>query len=61
MEGLDAIADDALIKPFAIEGLAARLRALQRRHHSRAEGCNAASGPLSLPAVPRRPIWFRGS
>lgn len=34
VRGLDAGADDYLIKPFAVEELAARLRALARRHQS---------------------------
>ncbi len=34
--GLDAGADDYLIKPFELEELNARLRALLRRHHGRA-------------------------
>jgi len=35
--GLDAGADDYLVKPFALAELDARLRALQRRHHGRAQ------------------------
>ena len=37
VEGLDAGADDYLVKPFDLEELAARLRALQRRAKSRAK------------------------
>jgi len=33
VKGLDAGADDYLVKPFALEELGARLRALLRRHH----------------------------
>jgi len=36
VRGLDAGADDYLVKPFAVEELSARLRALSRRHHASA-------------------------
>ena len=38
VEGLDAGADDYLVKPFALEELQARLRALLRRSEAGAEG-----------------------
>ncbi len=38
VEGLDAGADDYLVKPFALEELSARLRALLRRARSEPEG-----------------------
>ncbi len=45
--GLDAGADDYLVKPFALDELTARLRALQRRRAGRAEPVLAV-GPLEL-------------
>lgn len=38
IEGLDAGADDYLIKPFSLDELAARLRAVHRRAHGLAHG-----------------------
>ena len=49
--GLDAGADDYLVKPFALDELAARLRALLRRHSGRAEPVVAYGGIELNPAT----------
>lgn len=52
VEGLDAGADDYLVKPFAFDELLARLRAVIRRRHGHAS--NAVSfGPLRLDPAAR--------
>jgi len=49
VRGLDAGADDYLVKPFAIEELSARLRALERRAAARAQaGPALVNGPITL-------------
>src|SRR5438128_5039296 len=49
VSGLDAGADDYLVKPFAYEELAARLRALVRRRANGATpGHRLRSGPIEL-------------
>lgn len=48
VEGLDAGADDYLIKPFAVEELTARVRALLRRHGKTAAEGEMTYGPISL-------------
>ncbi|MED1953021.1 response regulator transcription factor [Brevibacillus centrosporus] len=48
VEGLDAGADDYLVKPFAAEELSARVRALLRRNGKTGAEGEMAYGPLSL-------------
>jgi two-component system, OmpR family, response regulator MprA len=50
--GLDAGADDYLVKPFALKELKARLRALMRR----ADGGGAAPGPLRFADLVLDPV-----
>jgi len=47
VRGLDAGADDYLVKPFDLDELAARVRAVLRRHSGRAEPL-VVVGPLTL-------------
>lgn len=46
--GLDSGAEDYLVKPFEIDELLARIRALRRRHHDGARTLSIGSGELDL-------------
>jgi two-component system OmpR family response regulator len=46
--GLDSGADDYLVKPFAVEELAARIRALGRRGRERTGDASMTAGPIVL-------------
>ena len=56
VRGLDSGADDYLVKPFALEELAARMRALLRRHSGRAEPL-LTYGDLTLNPVTHHVTW----
>ena len=56
VKGLDAGADDYLVKPFALDELAARVRALLRRHSGRADPVIRV-GELSLNPATREVLY----
>jgi len=58
IEGLDAGADDYLVKPFAPEELAARLRAVSRRQAGAAAG-QIAFGPVTVDLAAKS-AWVDG-
>lgn len=57
VEGLDAGADDYVVKPVAIAELAARLRAVVRRASGIARGL-LETGPLTLDPAARTVAWW---
>ncbi|MCB1028044.1 MAG: response regulator transcription factor [Microthrixaceae bacterium] len=59
VEGLDAGADDYVCKPFVLDELLARLRALLRRNEAQPEDGVIAVGPLRLDSGSRQ-AWVNG-
>jgi two-component system response regulator MprA len=59
VEGLDAGADDYLVKPFALDELLARIRALERRAATEGKG-NGALRFADLSFDPNALEWHRG-
>jgi two-component system response regulator MprA len=57
VRGLDAGADDYVVKPFSLEELAARVRSALRRSRLREEGNTLRVGELSLDAAAREVTW----
>ncbi len=57
VQGLDAGADDYLVKPFALQELFARLRALSRRKVEPREGTRLEAGKLVLDLSSRTAAW----
>jgi two-component system response regulator QseB len=60
VEGLDAGAEDYLVKPFEMEELLARLRALLRRHPDRADSLDLGAG-RALDVAGRRVLESDGT
>lgn len=58
IRGLDGGADDYVVKPFDLDELAARMRAVLRRHQGRAEPVQT-HGPLTLDPA-RREVSLNG-
>jgi DNA-binding response OmpR family regulator len=57
--GLDAGADDYLVKPFELDELLARMRAVTRRHSGRADGALEAGAVRLDPAT--KQVWLGGA
>jgi DNA-binding response OmpR family regulator len=56
VSGLDAGADDYITKPFAIEELLARVRAIERRNHMKEEKWSIRVGDVEIFPMERRVI-----